>query len=275
MKKLTTILFALVATMAVCVAQSEPKKMAVATFDITGNAINKDEADGITELYIAELVSTGKVSVVDRANFDKLIKEMKFQAGDWSDKEKTAELGNAANAQLIARGQIIKLGSKLYLSATVIDVKTAIVVSSAKKQFNGLDDVFDLLPQFSKDVVESLSLKIGDIGPGGGTVFYIEGSKAYECSEILGSATWSSAFDLCKNFHGGGYDDWYLPSKDELNAIYVSLRKTGKISGNDWYWSSSPYNNDRAWAQRFSDGYQDTYGKYGTCCVRAVRAFSN
>lgn len=45
--------------------------MAVATFDITVNAVSSDEAESITELYIAELVSTGKVSVVDRTNFNK------------------------------------------------------------------------------------------------------------------------------------------------------------------------------------------------------------
>ena len=262
------------------VLAQEQKIIAVATFDITGNAVTQDEADAITELFITELVSTGKISVVDRANFDKIVKEMKFQASDWSDSAKTTALGNAANAHLISRGQIIKLGSKLYLSSSIIDVKNAKVLSSAREQFNSLDDVFGLLGNFAKNTVAGLSLKIGDIGPGGGLVFYIEGNKSYEVSEVLGTMTWSGAFELCNNYRGGGYDDWYLPTKDELNLIYQNLRKTGKISGNSWYWSSSQYDDNRAWGQRFSDGNQhsesffyDGFDKYSRFVVRAVRAF--
>lgn len=45
------------------------KTVAVVTFDVAaGNAVSYDEAETITELYIAELVATGKVAVTDRAN---------------------------------------------------------------------------------------------------------------------------------------------------------------------------------------------------------------
>ena len=276
--KITILILALAALFCSAAIAQEQKVVAVATFDITGNAVTQDEADAITELFITELVSTGKVSVVDRANFDKIVKEMKFQASDWSDSAKTTALGNAANAQLISRGQIIRLGSKLYLSSSIIDAKNAKVLSSAREQFNSLDDVFGLLGNFAKNTVAGLSLKIGDIGPGGGLVFYIEGNKSYEVSKILGTGTWSWAMQMCKNYRGGGYDDWYLPTKDELNLIYQNLRKTEKISGNDYYWSASQL------VQRFSDGHQSNgyyYNPYGRSyssdshCVRAVRLFSH
>lgn len=101
----------------------------------------------------------------------------------------------------------------------------------------------------------------------------------------MGSSNWEGAKTLCSEYRGGGYSDWYLPSKDELNLVYINLRRTGKISGNDWFWSSSEDNNsDHAWEQRFSDGEQDSsnYDIYGhkranknnTNSVRAVRAFN-
>lgn len=121
------------------------------------------------------------------------------------------------------------------------------------------------------------SVKIGDIGPGGGLVFYIEGNRAYECSEVLGERNWRDARDLCREYRGGGYDDWYLPDSDELNYIYQNLRKPGKISGNSWFWSSSAYYDYSyvyAWGQRFSDGYQYYYNKDYAYSVRAVRSFN-
>lgn len=78
---------------------------------------------------------------------------------------------------------------------------------------------------------------------------------------------------MCSEYRGGGYDDWYLPNKDELNYIYQNLRKPGKISGNSLFLSSSAYKNNDAWKQRFSDGNQDYYSGSLTASVRAVRAF--
>lgn len=275
MKKIFIVFWMLLIVTSMGFAQ---KSIAVSTFDITGGAVSSEEAEAITELFISELVATGKVNVVDRANFDKVIEEMKFQSSDWSNSEKTITLGNAVNANMVVRGQIIKLGSKMYLSSTIIDLKTANVLSSAREQFNSLDDIFGLLTNFAKKTVEGLSLKIGDIGPGGGIVFYIEGKKAYEVSEILGDANWHTAKSMAKNFRGGGYDDWYLPTKDELNLVYENLRKTGIIFGDSWFWSSSESNklyNIYAFYQSFSDGLQNDYSKDNTGSVRAIRAFSN
>ena len=107
MRKMTLILAVLMSVMATSAIFAQ-SNIAVSTFDIAGGAVSTEEAEAITELFIAEFVSTGKVTVVDRANFDKIIKEMKFQASDWSNKEKTVALGNAINATMVARGKIIK-----------------------------------------------------------------------------------------------------------------------------------------------------------------------
>lgn len=271
MKKILCALSIVIAAAAVF---AKPKLMAIATFDINNNAVSEVEAEGITELYIAELASTGKVSIVDRNNFNKLLKEMNFQAGDWADSEKTIRLGTASGASVIGRGQIIKLGNKMYLSATVIDVKTAKVISSAKTQFDSLDGIFDILPGFGRDISEGLTLKIGDTGPGGGLICNVEGARALECSEVLGSATWSEAKEMCAEYRGGGYEDWYLPSKEELDFIYENLVIKGKIIDSGLFWSSS-WDTYKAWAQDFFDkGWRRLYSQTDRNPVRAVRAFN-
>jgi len=270
MKKLVSMVLLVCIVSAFAIAE---KTVAVATFDVVGNAVSKDEAETITELYIAELVATGKVVVTDRANFSKLLAELKFQGSDWSDATKTIKLGNALNANVISRGKIMKLGNKLYISATLIEAKTAKVLSSSKAEITDLGEAPNVLVGFAKNVIEGLSVKIGDIGPGGGLIFYIEGNKAFECSELLGEAYWEKAKRMCAEYRGGCYRDWYLPTKEELNFIYENLVKTGKIIGSGWFWSSSVYNNSYAWSQSFSYGYRHASYKDNMDSVRAVRAF--
>lgn len=114
--------------------------------------------------------------------------------------------------------------------------------------------------------------RIGDTGPGGGIVFYIDGNRYYEAKEVFIAYKWQTAINKCEEYCANGYDDWYLPTKYELNLIYQNLRKTGKVSGVTSYWSSSQ-NGDKAWLQNFGSGTQTLSYKALNYCLWAVRAF--
>lgn len=90
-----------------------------------------------------------------------------------------------------------------------------------------------------------------------------------------GCTTFDTAADVCAILSLGGYNDWFLPSKDELNLMYTNLKVAG-VGGfaENSYWSSSEYYAGYAWGQNFDYGYQgsDDKGSYGLR-VRAVRAF--
>ena len=82
----------------------------------------------------------------------------------------------------------------------------------------------------------------------------------------------SYAAKLCYDLVLNGYSDWYLPSKDELNKLYLNKTAIGGFAA-DYYWSSSEANFNLAWFQLFSAGNQFNYYKDVTVYVRAVRAF--
>ena len=121
-----------------------------------------------------------------------------------------------------------------------------------------------------------VTVAIGKRGPGGGLVFHIDGPKAYEVSEVLGRHKWEEAKKVAENYRGGGFSDWRLPTKEELNLVYQNLRKPGIITGtgDDWHWSSSQYHSTIAWAQRFGDGGQVPNSDHYEYAVRAIRSFS-
>jgi hypothetical protein len=78
---------------------------------------------------------------------------------------------------------------------------------------------------------------------------------------------------LCGDLVLGGYSDWYLPSKDELNMLYINKVAIGGFADN-YYWSSTEGDNYNAGTQYFGYGSQNNFlGKNNYLGVRAVRAF--
>ena len=102
------------------------------------------------------------------------------------------------------------------------------------------------------------------------------GAGQYNTERIIANqGTGDYAAQICANYQGGGYGDWYLPSQYELNLLFLQKDVVGGfklISGQD-YWSSSESNVYDAWAQDFDDGSQDSVNKGYPQYVRPVRAF--
>lgn len=83
----------------------------------------------------------------------------------------------------------------------------------------------------------------------------------------------NSAAAVARGYRGGGHNDWYLPSKEELNQLYLSRSAVGGFASGV-YWSSTEGNANDAWLQNFENGYQNNYYfKYIEWRVRPVRAF--
>ncbi len=89
---------------------------------------------------------------------------------------------------------------------------------------------------------------------------------------MAGCATAGIAARLCGDLVLGAFSDWYLPSKDELNKLYINRVAVGSFSSN-FYWSSSEGTNNFAWYQYFYNGNQINGTKNYALYVRAVRAF--
>lgn len=93
------------------------------------------------------------------------------------------------------------------------------------------------------------------------------------------------AAQFCRQLQINGFNDWYLPSRDELMLAWMSLgpnrKKTPELfrAGaaeafeERWYWSSTELASGvgSAWIVNFYNGYQLSYDKNSSTAVRAVR----
>ena len=90
---------------------------------------------------------------------------------------------------------------------------------------------------------------------------------------MAGCATPGIAARLCGDLVQGGYSDWYLPSKDELEKLYINRTAVGNFF-NVQYWSSSERDSYDVWMMDFSNGNKDYLDKYfNSFRVRAIRSF--
>jgi hypothetical protein len=82
----------------------------------------------------------------------------------------------------------------------------------------------------------------------------------------------SYAAYVCLTYQGGNYGDWYLPSKYELNLLYLQKSIIGWVSGN--YWSSNDYAPRDAYYLDFSSGlFVGMTKNYQGNSVRPIRSF--
>lgn len=120
----------------------------------------------------------------------------------------------------------------------------------------------------------------------GGIVVYEKDGHGLVAALIdLGNMEWDAAKIACDDLVLNGYDDWHLPTKEELKALYVNLgtRGIGGTWKNILFWSSSEieiHNTLQACTLyvtmnqygRYA-GEEDSRQKYKEYSVRAVRAF--
>ena len=172
---------------------------------------------------------------------------------------------------------------------------------------------------WARSTPSARSYSVGDIGPGGGLVFLISGGLTYEmapkswgvnettgigwCSDTTSAITGANGLAVgtgsanttamqspacttgagvaARAYRGGGFSDWFLPSQDELNAMYTYSLVGGFNSAtygfsSGAYWSSSQYialTPPTAWAQIFGTGFQGHGDKSIPFSVRPIRAF--
>ena len=89
---------------------------------------------------------------------------------------------------------------------------------------------------------------------------------------LAGCAEAGTAARVCDELVLNGYNDWFLPSLNELLQMYQQRTAIGGF-GSAMYWSSSQLNSQRAYFHIFYLNYTGDGYKHDGSLVRAIRAF--
>jgi hypothetical protein len=174
---------------------------------------------------------------------------------------KIGDTGPAGGLIFYDKGNSI--GGWRYLEAAPADVGPSPFIAGSPP---------DSLPKNLKELWDKTE---GEDGRGIGKGFY-NSEYLMEIAQARGGFTW--AVRLCDNYEHNSFNDWYLPSRDELNFMWGNLYIKGL--GNfrqEQYWSSTTWTDTwgsyRAWHVNFSDGQHDNQNANQQRRSRPVRRF--
>lgn len=212
----------------------------------------------------------------------------------------------------------LKVQARDSLESLRNDLNTAVTQINMLQSQNATQQIqINSLQALVDELAPSTVYKIGDVGPSGGFVFYLsdvsgmhgleaapvdQSNAAWGCYgqsilsdvpfliEYDGEKNTATILSLCQElgiaaqiadaYSHNGFDDWYLPSKFELDLMYQNIGRGAAVPLTNvggfalgYYWSSTESGAGNAWAQGFSTGLQGLHLKNETHNVRAIRTF--
>jgi len=108
----------------------------------------------------------------------------------------------------------------------------------------------------------------------GGTSPAIGSGAANTAKIVAGCDQPGTAARICNDLFLNGYNDWFLPSLNELEQVYINLMKNelGNFTG-DFWWSSTETHSQQSYTISSFRGMQSYFDKDFVMHVRCVRAF--
>lgn len=261
--------------MAVIFAISAFAQSKVAVFD-PQDKDNTGYGAVIREMLSTGISKSGKYVPVERALISKVLEENKYQSTGMVDESKVSELGKQMGADFVCVSMMQKIGGNFFITVKLVNVTTASVeFQEYIKTTNGENDLFDKVDELAgklagaKPAVATASTK-PETKPNVPTIEINFQTYMVLPKDLSGTYTWQQAKDACGNLSAFGYDDWVLPDKNELNALYENKEAIGGFDG-IIYWSSTEYDAGNAWRQNFTNGNQYDFYKSDYDHVRCVR----
>jgi hypothetical protein len=168
----------------------------------------------LSELLVNAFINNGKYTVVDRSAslLAEVDKEQKFQrSGNVADNE-VSRLGKQSSVQLVCMVTVKDvLEGKKYVSAQLIDVESGEIINTAGATLSSMNE----LMKATKDITAKLTSETADKQAG----YVITGKFAVQIARSE-SPDWETANATAQSSTTGEFNDWRLPTIDELSLIF-------------------------------------------------------
>lgn len=285
------------------------EKPRVAVVPFTGIEVSKSDSAGMTLLFETAIQNTGCFDLIEQTRAEAILEAQEYSLTECADESCAVEIGRLLSAEQILMGTVGRLGGLYYLNVKVIDVQTGRNMSAQKARAETLESLVFKIEELASALADAISSsldKMARVGKAaalepndnldrkanGGLVSpdRYRDNKDGTVTDAVNNVMWQKAVSFtgtfnefrryCVHLSVGGYDDWRLPTKLELETLYRSLvdeqnpdARKGPFEWNSVarYWAATfkVYMIDFITGEIEEIAYDRTGGE--TCAFRAVR----
>ncbi|GHU46722.1 hypothetical protein FACS1894200_00860 [Spirochaetia bacterium] len=306
---------AITAAAAAIVAKLDPGSIvAVLNFSFADTDVAEDRIERLSGYVIDGIIdiiaNSSKITVVERQSLEARMQELDFHYSGVVSDESAQSIANVLGAQYVSSGSLSNMGDTFMFQIKTIGVESTAVLASYRAEVSKTDSRIQTIigTHIYKvgDVGPAHGIIFFDKGNFSNGWRYLEAAPV----EAEFEATWGAygktvsgtgttvgsgkrntqviveqldklgesgnAAQMCASLSFDNYNDWFLPSRDELDLLYNNLKAKGLGDFEDSvYFSSSQYSSGKtAWVKVFKDGSQgNQYDGDHSFRVRPIRAF--
>lgn len=128
----------------------------------TGNQAYENLRRGLSESLMTKLARRPELSIVERNQLDKAVKELGFSQSLYASSDSAKEIGRMAGADYIVLGDIVKAGERFEINVRMIDVETARVLVSNSYGFKSENDTLLVVDYLALLIPQKLGMYVSD-----------------------------------------------------------------------------------------------------------------
>ncbi len=207
----------------------EGKTLAVLYFQNNSLAQKDDVAPlgkGLADMFITELSKVQALRVIERAQLQQLLEEMKLAQAGLIDEKSAVEVGRLLGAKHLLLGSFVHMfGGKMRIDARIVEVETGLTIK-AEEETGKVDKLFDMVKRLTQKIVRDLDvaltredrarLEAGEEASLEVALLYAKGLEMEDRGELLEAyKLYRKALALSPSF---------APAKQRLLAVQVHLK---------------------------------------------------
>lgn len=223
-------------------------KIAVLDFNA---GVGIQDVEGMSSTLTTYLFNTQKFTIVERTQVNKVIYEQGFQSSRLTENQ-MVRIGEILNVQKIVVGDINIINGQYNVDVRILDVQTATMNSGAGEVWSG-SQYRDAMQKVAQTLTSKMQFAVSSASsgistetrlPNAGRVVTIYGYLQVYPTDLGDFSTEpKNVIAGINNSAGYGYNDWRLPTIEELEAMQSNIREIGGMQSGIYMTAGRSYTN--------------------------------
>jgi thioredoxin len=223
----------LMMSVAILTSAQAQDKMRIAVMDFkAGVGVGRDDVDGLSAIFGTYFNDPTKYVLVERTQIDRVISEQGFQYSSLTNQQ-MVRIGQILNISRMVVGDVNIISGQYNIDVRVVNAETGAVEFTDGETWVKGSSYRELMRKLAGRLLAKMNYTVATPSSNIKTPPKLDDvvtllGYLYVYPEDIGKWTYEGAIKMCAKVNQGnahGYNDWRLPTIDELQVIYTYKNK--------------------------------------------------